>query len=150
MAPPNAYYIYDNVIYATQFPSNWAKNHKMNTGPHNCAKCRAHGFWNGVFVCYCLSCANMYDYKRGGGVHIGGLSNGEYGVYRPSVKAAYNSYLFSIPLDDIGDKSIFDSARYWGVDGTKTLGDIIFQKMARPIKIGGDDETESNNSSFIS
>jgi hypothetical protein len=56
------YYSYDEELYAKCFPEEWAQNHYPGTGPKECKDCIKNGFWNGVFVGYCVMCANIYEH----------------------------------------------------------------------------------------
>ena len=55
------YYSYDEELYAKCFPEEWSQNHYLGTGPKECKDCVKNGFWNGVFVGYCVMCANLYE-----------------------------------------------------------------------------------------
>lgn len=132
------YYCYNEILYAIQFPKRWARTHMMGTGPIECSNCYKYGFWNNVFVCYCIKCANKYNYDRGGGIHKS-IHFGEYGTYHPFVTAACNTYLKDVFLDDIGDKYQFDSVKYWGLEhkwnGIETLNTLTEYYRAMPIPI---------------
>ena len=57
------YYSYDEELYAKCFPEEWSQNHYPGTGPKECKDCVKNGFWNGVFVGYCVMCANLYMFN---------------------------------------------------------------------------------------
>jgi hypothetical protein len=88
------FYSYDNEPYDNSFPIVWAESHMKGTGPSDCTCCQKYGSWNGVFVDYCLNCAQIYNGERGKGV---------------------NDYLFHYKsieeLSNIGDTEIMDSAK---------------------------------------
>lgn len=99
------YYSYDGELYTGTFPQDWAKNHLLGTGPNDCSECKYVGFWNGVFVGYCVGCAaTQYHWRRGGGL----LDIGE--EYNPGYeRSMQNTYLRGISWDDIGDVDFIDS-----------------------------------------
>ena len=111
-----SYYSYNDELYARTFPEEWAKTHAPNTGPHNCKMCKQFGFWNGVFIGYCVKCAvDVYKYERCLGlVNIGkeadycsNLTTTEEEYYD---KSMFNTYMKNIHYDDVGDKDFYDSA----------------------------------------
>jgi hypothetical protein len=70
----NEYYSIENqhnsegerVIYIGGFPLEWALSHESETGPVECENCAYHGTTNGVFVGYCVNCAQYtYHGQRG-------------------------------------------------------------------------------------
>lgn len=131
-------YTRDGIMYAEQFPERWARYHYPGTGPVDCSGCYKYGFWNNAFVCYCIKCANIYEYERGGGVY-GSIHFGEYGTHRQFVKAACNTYLKDVLLDEIGEKSTFDSVKYYGLNNTwsglETLNTKTLDHHAIPMQI---------------
>ena len=101
-------YLFDDEVYAGQFPEEWAETHLPNTGPKECKVCEYYGTWNGGFVTYCRKCAvDIYHGERGGGVG-GYLCDGEMGDPE-DIRAAQNTYLEGIPMNDIGDREVFDT-----------------------------------------
>jgi hypothetical protein len=99
MAPPEEeepffigeHYLYDGFWYYHKFPVEWAKNHRDDSGPKNCANCAGYGtLHNGsIFIGYCVNCATkVYDLKRGPGFD---------GV----VVTETPSYLFGVDLQNI-------------------------------------------------
>jgi hypothetical protein len=109
----NKYYCINGEPYTKTFPIEWATNHLPSTGPESCKNCAKYGTWNGVFVCYCSNCANMYNGKRGPGVNDYLYKGENLPIEEDNSKlAAMNSYLRDIKLSDIGDKDIWDSAKY--------------------------------------
>ena len=108
------YYSYDDDLYTNSFPKEWARNHLPGTGPKECKNCKNSGHWNGVFVCYCIKCANVYLGERGEGVI--GILLGEEVDDLDSRDAAINTYMDGVMLDDIGDKDFLDSAAVKSMD----------------------------------
>jgi len=126
------YYIYDDELYCLTFPEEWATNHAPNTGPNECDMCKHLGSWNGVFIGYCVECAEVYEFNRGVGfVEIGKQNTYEHYYMQQKQqknkkiptpisitinkntfveKNAFNTYLKNINPDDVGDKELCDSA----------------------------------------
>ena len=131
-------YQHNGITYAEQFPERWARYHYPGTGPIDCSGCYESGFWNSAFVCYCIKCANIYEYERGGGLYRS-IHFGEYGTYQPFVKAARNTYLRDVLLDEIGEKEVFDSVKYHGLKekwtGLETLNSATLQYHSIPMDI---------------
>ncbi len=55
-------YSYHGIYYADLFQDEWAINHLPKTGPHECLDCLYYGTYKGIFVNYCVNCANN-EYK---------------------------------------------------------------------------------------
>ena len=73
------FYTIESYKYSNTFPKEWAQNHLEGTGPEQCGNCYDHGSRDGVFLGYCLNCAD-YDYngERGPGLAEGdGSAEGE-------------------------------------------------------------------------
>ena len=105
--PCGNFYQYNGELYAKQFPTEWAQNHLEGTGPHSCTNCRAFGSWNGVFIGYCVNCAQYdYEFSRGHGFLKPGQ---EIRKKNATTLSAMQSYLKDIEPDSIGDREIFDS-----------------------------------------
>jgi len=103
------YYSYDNELYAPCFPIDWAKNHLPNTGPVHCETCKDVGTWNGVFLGYCIPCADQYSGQRGNGF----IFYGEEKMSSHTIKhSAMNTYLKDADWEKIGDPEIFDTAAF--------------------------------------
>lgn len=63
-------YSYYGIYYANSFPEEWALHHLPKTGPHECLNCLYHGTYKGIFIDYCVSCANdEYKSERGSGIN---------------------------------------------------------------------------------
>jgi hypothetical protein len=111
------YYSYEEELYTATFPVAWAETHEPKTGPKECNNCRTYGSWNGVFIGYCSDCAE-YIYEGGRG--CGFKSYGEENIKTNKTKdwiRAYDTYLYGINLDDIGDTDFCDSrllVEYYG------------------------------------
>jgi len=111
------------VYYDIHFPLQWALNEKIVdtyhgeivTGPPHCDNCKDYGYYNGVFIGYCLNCAEVFDYTRGNGMtNIGpGIELDETMVafdltdYKKE-NSMWNTYLKNINLDDIGDQKLYE------------------------------------------
>jgi hypothetical protein len=103
------YYSYDDELYTSTFPFEWTQTHKKNTGPKECRECAYAGSYNGVFIGYCVKCADLYDGERGPGF----IEQGEeykYSKHYTKENSVFNTYLKDITLDSIGDKDFYDSA----------------------------------------
>ena len=103
------YYSYDGELYTRTFPHHWAENHLTNTGPKECRNCAKYGGWNGVFVAYCINCANVYKGirdNRGNGVYIYETMQE---IDPNSRISAFNTYLYGVDFEHIGDKCMLDS-----------------------------------------
>ena len=100
------YYSFRDELYCGTFPQEWALTHFKGTGPKDCKECVRVGFWNGVFLGYCVACAEgPYSGKRTRGFKNIGEESCD-GTY-PS---AFDTYLYCVLLDDVGDKDFMDSA----------------------------------------
>ena len=109
------YYVMGGIHYDVNFPTDWAKeHHKKETeyGPINCLNCFYFGHYQGVFVGYCLNCAeHLLHYERGYGLQD------EFCTERDSntvddIAAPLNSmwykYMNNLPLCKIGDKDLYE------------------------------------------
>ena len=108
------FYKHDGILYAIQFPREWAENHKPETGPKECENCEYFGKWNGAFIGYCANCAQYeYEGKRGIGLITPGI---EY--YKDDKKGTsiWKTYLKNISLYKIGDKNIENSYELYQED----------------------------------
>jgi hypothetical protein len=76
--PSKKYYIYRGRKYHTDFPLEWAKNQKPETG-HTCANCMGSGSFRDVLIGYCINCIEFVytDEDRGNGFDgdLDGLEN---------------------------------------------------------------------------
>ena len=65
------YYMIENYKYPHDFPKEWAQNHMEGTGPEQCKNCYWYGSIDGVFMGYCLNCAeDIYNGERGPGLYL--------------------------------------------------------------------------------
>ena len=121
------FYSYDGELYTRTFPHKWAKNHLKNTGPKECQICAKYGSWNGVFVAYCINCAKIYnmdDVSRGNGVYIyETMHEVVYDKYNP--RSAFDTYLYGIDFDDIGDKCMLDSEQKYKITENTDKIDLV-------------------------
>jgi hypothetical protein len=110
------YYSYDEELYTETFPLEWAETHHPGTGPKECLICQTFGFWNGVFIGYCVNCA-IYSYQgqRGSGFVEKGIEY-KVGCNIPSI---FETYLKGIKMDDIGDKDFIDTAKVYETEEDK-------------------------------
>jgi hypothetical protein len=100
------YYSFREELYCGTFPEEWARTHKPGTGPHDCRECLRKGSWNGVFIGYCSKCAHeVYRGERGRGFITIGEEDKKHEYF-----SAFESYLYQIMPDDVGDKDFMDSA----------------------------------------
>lgn len=93
------YYSYQGELYIKQFPKMWATSHVPETGPGECENCNFYGSWNGVFIGYCMNCADyVYEYQRGHGFidHGEEVNNEDIPQLR-----AMDTYLYGVELDEI-------------------------------------------------
>jgi len=114
----NNYYMYNGYYFTKTFPEAWTTNQLPGTGTE-CADCMMYGSWNGTFCAYCVECAaNKYNFSRGGGVAY--LHLGEYGDSQ-NTNAAIRTYLKDIPLNKIGDQTLFDSCAHHQITGDEPM-----------------------------
>jgi hypothetical protein len=114
-----------NIPYDINVPVEWLFDEKRQfydgkdwvTGPVYCNYCRKHGMWNGVFIGYCSSCAEIHKYKRGRGLFGYKTDKGlpyeadlvmtrrriESITYYPSI---FETYLKNVDVNKIGDKNL--------------------------------------------
>ena len=112
------YYSYDGELYTRHFPHQWAMNHIHNTGPKECVTCNKFGSWNGVFVAYCINCATEYNGKRGSGVYI---YETMCEINTHNRNSVFNTYLYGVDFDNIGDKEMLDSEQMYKITYTNTI-----------------------------
>jgi len=63
-----------NIVYHECFPEEWLDTHAPGTGPKECANCRWYGSLDGMFIGYCMNCAQyVYEGERGRGLYGDGL-----------------------------------------------------------------------------
>ena len=104
----NNFYNYDGELYTATFPQKWASSHAQGSGPVECVNCRFYGCWNGVFIGYCINCANnpLYEGRRGRGMMSQGIE-----LYNTKTKniSMYDSYFKDVNLEKVGDIWIDDT-----------------------------------------
>jgi hypothetical protein len=78
-------YSYYGIYYADSFQQEWALHHLPQTGPHECLNCLYYGTYNGIFIGYCLNCANNeYSGTRGNSIN-GKLNHNDFDVINLSL-----------------------------------------------------------------
>ena len=121
------YYSFDGELYTRTFPHLWAMNHRKDTGPKQCFTCAKFGSWNGVFVAYCINCANKYTGQRGSGVYI---YESMCEINPNHRNAAFNTYLYGIDFDNIGNKEMLDSHQMYKIHYTDFIDREINIRIA--------------------
>jgi hypothetical protein len=106
------------INYDIHFPVDWTFNEEAlyqyngkvcKTGPEDCFNCRNFGYYNGVFISYCMNCAGEFDkYYRGNGMIEEGVEiNEEMEALDLSnfnkETSIWNTYLKDVTLNEIGD-----------------------------------------------
>jgi len=137
------------INYDIHFPLEWAlfKNSFLingeiyNTGPNYCKNCQFYGFHNGVFLGYCMNCAEVFNFTRG---------NGMTDLYKEvdenmvafdltnfkKENSIWNTYLKDISLNEIGDEKLKEEYEMY-----KDLPDLISIKEEN-------DEENDNKSNY--
>lgn len=132
------------IYYDIHFPLNWVFNEEFKqypcstsknfnsdtfTGPNHCSTCRQYGFYNGVFIGYCLNCAYEFENSRGNGLtDVEGVELKEDMVafdltYFQKKNSIWNTYLKGVDLKDIGDQHLKEEYEIY-----KDLPDLISVK----------------------
>ena len=103
------YYSVNDVNYDIHFPIEWVFQIPENIenidkfGPETCYDCFINGYYNGVFIGYCVDCASFCNYKRGNGL-IKGIEREELDyAYIDAKNSIWNLYLQMASLEEIGD-----------------------------------------------
>jgi hypothetical protein len=134
------------IYYDIHFPLEWAldKNTFLVcgeihvTGPYSCNNCKYFGYYNGVFIGYCMNCANCFKYKRGNGMTdlykevdenmiAFDLSN------YTKENSMWNTYLKDVKLNEIGDEKLEEEREIY-----KDLPELISMEEEN------DNDNESN------
>ena len=107
------YYEMGGIYYDINFPTNWAKEHdKKETeyGPIKCLNCFYFGHYQGVFVGYCLNCAeHLLNYERGYGLQDEFCSENEaIDIIDAPLNSMWYKYMNNLPLYKIGDKDLHE------------------------------------------
>jgi hypothetical protein len=119
----NSVYQHNYQLYCATFPFEWAQNHLEGTGPIECITCETMGSINGVFVGYCIYCADDYhavgEHRGNGMVEVGvELTYHNYDCYNETAtmnslheelykyleKGAFETYLEGVDLKEINEK----------------------------------------------
>jgi hypothetical protein len=130
------------IYYDIHFPLNWIfdeelkmipwYNHPIDcesellTGPNHCNNCKYFGYYNGVFIGYCMNCASEFENSRGNGLtDMEGVELNENMVaidltYFSKEKSMWNTYLKGVSLDEIGDNKLKEDFEMY-----KDLPDLI-------------------------
>jgi len=120
MGSHGEYYNVNGTNYDIHFPIDWVFQPPMTDdmtertalcfGPEECNLCAEYGFYNGVFIGYCLHCANNVDFKRGNGLIRYGVEITQEEATKLSIPLEYNDansiwnvYMQTVTLDEIGD-----------------------------------------------
>jgi len=90
-------YLYDYHWYHISFPKEWAVNNNNDeTGPKCCLNCDCYGSINGIFIGYCVNCAQqVYKGSRGRGFIDIGVEIDYDDVYGDSV---FDTYLKDVDI----------------------------------------------------
>jgi hypothetical protein len=128
-----------DIYYIGAFPKDWALNHMDESGPENCENCYCYGSWNGIFIGYCVNCAEfIYNGKRGRGFTTNGVESED----NDKFISIFDTYLKGIDINlydiedsyeevkkytifDIDDSDIYDNYiedDSFGMYGTSTYG----------------------------
>ena len=102
------YYKFNGIYYDIHFPIDWVfqtpsfvSNENIVFGPETCFNCFECGYYNGVFIGYCVSCARLINYERGNGLIGNGIEN-----QGNEQKSIWNVYLQNTALEEIGDHDL--------------------------------------------
>jgi hypothetical protein len=91
------------------FPLEWALEYNLQyefvygntvesvlSGPSNCDNCACYGSYNGVFVCYCLNCADiLFNGERGNAISVNSLGE-------PFINIDELPYMEGVEIEEIG------------------------------------------------
>lgn len=93
--------VYNNELYALEYPDAWIMSHKQGTGPE-CYNCLDHASWRGVLIGYCGNCATKYEnYSRGPGFCGKAVEHKTPNCSQQN--SAYYTYLKNANLQNIGN-----------------------------------------------
>jgi hypothetical protein len=107
------YYCINGTNYDIHFPIDWifkSPENIDNFGPEECNLCAEYGYYNGVFIGYCLHCAKNANFERGNGMIRYGME-----VTHPEAKeldipieyddknSIWNNYMQFVDMNEIGD-----------------------------------------------
>jgi hypothetical protein len=107
------YYKINNICYDIHFPIDWVFQqpifdidivhpNEIPFGPETCYNCFAYGYYNGVFIGYCATCADIINNERGNGLIGDGVE-----MEGDERKSIWNLYLQNVSLEEIGDRNLY-------------------------------------------
>ena len=142
------------VYYDIHFPLDWVINEKridtyggeIVTGPHDCDSCKYYGYYNGVFIGYCLNCANAFECQRGNGMTDLGIELQEDMVafdltYFKKENSMWNTYLKDVSLDNIGDAKLYeDFEMYKDLPDLLEIEEVVVKELEEEEKINYDEQ----------
>lgn len=107
------YYKINNICYDIHFPIDWVFQQpnfdadilhieNMPFGPETCYNCFDYGYYNGVFIGYCATCASLINHERGNGLIGDGVE-----IEGDERKSIWNLYLQNVSLEEIGDRDVY-------------------------------------------
>lgn len=123
------YYKFNEVYYDIRFPIDWVfQTPNFNSdididtpfGPEICFKCFECGYYNGVFIGYCTTCAAAINYERGNGLIGDGIEN-----QGNEQKSIWNLYLQNTLLEEIGDQNLYVDYRYKMYHNDRIYNDMM-------------------------
>lgn len=109
------------VNYDIHFPLDWSFNEEeycyyngkiCKTGPEDCFNCRHFGYYNGVFISYCMNCAGEFENQyRGNGMIEEGIEINEEMLALDlsnfnKENSIWNTYLKDVSFNEIGDSEL--------------------------------------------
>jgi len=112
------YYSVNGTNYDIHFPIEWVFQYPNEIkcpyfGPEECNMCAEYGFYNGVFIGYCIHCAKNANFSRGNGminigVEIDQKKANELGIpikYNEN-NSMWNIYMQTADMCTIGDEEL--------------------------------------------
>ena len=145
------------INYDIHFPLDWSFNEKefyyyngkeCKTGPeYNCLNCRDVGYYNGVFIAYCMNCAAEFEdqYRGNGMIEEGVEINEEMEALDLSnfnkETSIWNTYLKDVSFNEIGDAALKEYH-----DMYKDLPDLLSPEENYDNQFISSDEWEEQNS----
>jgi hypothetical protein len=86
----------NGIKYINNFPQEWIDEEIENCGPRHCINCLHVGTYKAIFIGYCTSCAELYDFERGNGL----LETGK--EYEGNLETSiWNTYLENVNLENL-------------------------------------------------
>lgn len=128
----NYYWITDSelpdlpiIYFDSHFPVEWVSHRPCSSepyGPFYCNACRCYGFYKGVFIGFCVDCAEKgYDRTRGRGMLAVNYEKdmdyvtsifGSRWCNEHREKSMWNTYLKGVDKTKIGD-TVLETSKYW-------------------------------------